>query len=191
VGQPAPEGRGAPAGAVVAVAVAQDGSAGEVVLVAAPMERVVAAAPASRHWVPCSVRQRQVFPRPWRSRPTQPRRAARAPAPSGAGNTQQTKPAFCQTVTNTVAGTVKVTQQRCVTDMITVIVKFTRHALVQATLSRAGVVYATGTLTATHGVHRITLNDRRTVRPGSYRLTLSYRTAHGKRTVRSTIAIGP
>jgi len=111
-------------------------------------------------------------------------------APSGAGNTQQTMPASCQTVTNTVAGTVKVTQQRCVTDMITVIVKFTRHALVQATLSRAGVVYATGALTATHGVHQITLTDRRTVRPGRYRLTLTYRTAHGKRTVRSTIAIG-
>ena len=90
----------------------------------------------------------------------------------------------CTTVTKTITkGTgrkrhnVKVTQQKCTTKLVSGTVKFTTgSANIRATVSRAGVVYATWlALSIGAGRWQLVLNDRRTLRPGRYRLTLRSR----------------
>jgi hypothetical protein len=73
-----------------------------------------------------------------------------------------------QLVTCTKAGRKK----KCTTKTVSGTVKFTTSSM-QATLSRHGLVYATGAaLTAAHGGLSLRLSDRRALRPGRYTLTL-------------------
>jgi hypothetical protein len=85
----------------------------------------------------------------------------------------------------------KVTVQKCSTRLISGTVKFTTASDdIGATVSRAGVSYATGLAVPTApGRWQLVLNDKRILRPGRYTLTLT--THHGrKRTLeRRTITI--
>jgi hypothetical protein len=73
-----------------------------------------------------------------------------------------------QLVTCTKAGKKK----KCTTKTVSGTVKFTTSSM-QATLSRHGLVYATGAaLAGTHGRLSLRLSDRRALRPGRYTLTL-------------------
>jgi hypothetical protein len=75
--------------------------------------------------------------------------------------------------------TVKKTEQKCTTKTVSGTVKFTT-ASVRATLARGRVEYATGTrIGLGHGRTRLLLTPRRTLRAGSY--TLTVRTWHGRR----------
>jgi hypothetical protein len=55
----------------------------------------------------------------------------------------------------------------------------TTGSTTRATLSRAGVTYATGTAQTTRGGTRLLLTQRRTLRPGRYTLALT--SHHGTR----------
>ena len=68
----------------------------------------------------------------------------------------------------------------------------TRHrAEGQATLKRAGKIYATGTLKPTHGRLRLALelNRRRTLPSGSYTLILSWKAGKTRHTSRQHITL--
>ena len=75
----------------------------------------------------------------------------------------------CTTVTNTVNKR-RVTRQRCTTRLVSGTVTFTTTPA-RATLTRAGIVYATGTA----DLGRLVLHTRRAVRPGRYLLILRRR----------------
>lgn len=63
--------------------------------------------------------------------------------------------------------------QQCTTKLVSGTVKFTAvGASAQATLSRRGAVYAAGTARVAHGRISLRLTPLRTLRPGSYKLTL-------------------
>jgi streptogramin lyase len=83
----------------------------------------------------------------------------------------------CTPVTKTVTQhgrKVKVTRQHCTTKLVTGPVKFTAAlAAGRATLSRRGIVYATGYAYETLRGPRTTLLAARTLRPGRYTLTLT------------------
>jgi hypothetical protein len=73
-----------------------------------------------------------------------------------------------QLVTCTKSGRKK----KCTTKTVSGTVKFTTSSM-QATLSRHGLVYATGAaLAGTRGGLSLRLSDRRALRPGRYTLTL-------------------
>jgi hypothetical protein len=88
----------------------------------------------------------------------------------------------------------KVTVQKCSTRLISGTVKFTAASRdVGATVSRAGVRYATGLAVPTGpGRWQLVLDDRRILRPGRYTLTLTTHHGHRRTLERQTITItGP
>ena len=94
----------------------------------------------------------------------------------------------CKTVTRTVTRhgkKVKVKRQKCTTKLVSGPVKFTAaNTSARATLSRRGVVYATGYAYASRrGVRRTVLLVARTLRPGRYTLTLT--SGRGRHTTRT------
>jgi hypothetical protein len=83
----------------------------------------------------------------------------------------------CKTVTKRVkrgGHFVKKRIQRCKTRLLTGPVKFVTHvSRARAVLTRSGMVYAVGPAVRVHGGRwRLSLTDRRQVRPGAYTLTL-------------------
>jgi collagen triple helix repeat protein/List-Bact-rpt repeat protein len=93
--------------------------------------------------------------------------AAGAQGPAGPAG-QEGPAGKVEVVTCTKAGKKK----KCTTKTVSGTVKFTTSSM-QATLSRHGLVYATGAaLTAAHGGLSLRLSDRRALRPGRYTLTL-------------------
>lgn len=99
-----------------------------------------------------------------------------------AGKDGQIELVTCKTVTVR-----KKKKQQCTTKLLTGKVKFTvTGSAAHASLSRAGVLYATGT-TSRRGV---VLSVRRTVRAGSYTLTLTYGHGHHTTIVRRQVRIG-
>jgi hypothetical protein len=107
----------------------------------------------------------------------------------------------CNTITKTIAKrvhtkrekikreNVKISSQICTTQTVTGPRKVTTAPLAQAELSRGGVVYATGTAArdATHP--KLALNVSRTLRAGSYTLTLRWTTARTTHTTHQTITL--
>ena len=90
----------------------------------------------------------------------------------------------CKTVTVKVHGR-RVTRHKCQTKLISGTATFT-SALAKATLSRRGVVYATGTASLT----RLVLRARRAVKPGRYLLTLTSGPRGARATTRREITVG-
>jgi hypothetical protein len=104
----------------------------------------------------------------------------------------------CKTVTKTITKLVKhkrhkvrVTRQQCTARLLTGTVKFTATGVAaQASISRAGVVYANGTSVPTgSGSTQLVLNSLRRLRSGRYTLTLRSRQRRRWTTHRSTITI--
>jgi hypothetical protein len=99
----------------------------------------------------------------------------------------------CRTVTRTVTRhghRVKVRRQVCATRLVTGPVKFTAAAgSARATLSRGGVVYATGYSHQGRDGPRTTLLAARALRPGGYTLTVTSRRPGHTVRVRSQITI--
>jgi streptogramin lyase len=93
----------------------------------------------------------------------------------------------CKTVTKSVirhGKRIKVKRQACKTNLVSRPVRFTTaSASAHATLSRGGVVYATGYVYGRRGGARTVLVATRRVRPGAYTLTVTSR--RGSRTVRT------
>jgi hypothetical protein len=103
----------------------------------------------------------------------------------------------CKPVTSTVTQTVtvngkkvhkqvKVTRKKCTTKVVSGGVKNSIATNDRATLARAQIVYATGTMTRT----RLVLHARRAVRRGRYTLTLVRKQARRSLTSRQEITIG-
>jgi hypothetical protein len=91
----------------------------------------------------------------------------------------------CKVVTVKVKGK-KVKRNKCTTKLVSGTVKFTTSSAVRrASLSRAGVLYATGTVTN----KGLKLHALRRVRAGRYTLTLRYHQGHKLLTTRSQITI--
>lgn len=123
------------------------------------------------------------------------------PGPSGATGTQgpagprgpagQVELVTCKTVVKKVHGHRRKVN-KCSTRLVSGTVKFTTTgALARASISRQGVIYATGASVPTgHGGSELLLNDRRRLRHGSYTLTERYRRGHRWAVRRSTIQIG-
>jgi len=82
------------------------------------------------------------------------------------------------------------TQQQCTAKVVSKPVKFTVAAGDRATLSRSGVVYATGASASLgRGRTRLVLTDHRALSPGRYTLTVRYRQGGRWRTSRTMIRI--
>lgn len=82
-----------------------------------------------------------------------------------------------------------VKQQHCTTRIVRGPVTFTTTST-RATLSRAGVTYATGTAQTTRGRTRLLLTQRRTLHPGRYALALTSHHGHRATTTHQQIALG-
>jgi hypothetical protein len=96
----------------------------------------------------------------------------------------------CKTVTKKVKGHSKKVQ-KCTGKLISGTVKFTTSAAAdQATLSRAGVVYARGESIDVGGGTELVLSRRRALRPGAYTLTLRTRDRGHWITRKERVAIG-
>jgi hypothetical protein len=81
----------------------------------------------------------------------------------------------------------KVKRRKCRSKLVSGTVKFTtKSAVRRASLSRGGVLYATGTVTN----KGLKLHALRHVRAGRYTLTLRYQQGHKQMTMRSQIKIG-
>ena len=95
----------------------------------------------------------------------------------------------CKPVTKIVKGQPHTVQQ-CTTKLVSGTVKFTTTAgVVRATLSRAGTVYAAGTIAATaRHSSELVLASRRPLRVGTYTLTVRSR-QHGQLIVRRSLDI--
>jgi hypothetical protein len=92
----------------------------------------------------------------------------------------------CKVVTVKVKGH-KVKRNKCKSRLVSGTVKFTTTSVVRrASLSRGGVLYATGTVTK----KGLKLHALRRVRSGRYTLTLRYRQGHMNVTARCRIKIG-
>lgn len=108
------------------------------------------------------------------------------PGPAGrAGANGKIELVTCTKVTNTVkvhGHMERVSQQDCTTKLVSGPVKFTTSGTTSATITRAGVVYATGYLSGS----RLVLVTRRATRPGRYLLTEHRRqvTTHQEVTIR-------
>lgn len=115
------------------------------------------------------------------------------PGPQGATGAQgpQGPPGKIELVTCKPVTVRGKTTEQCTTKLVSKPVKFkVAPAGDRATLSRGGVVYATGaSATLGRGRSRLILTDRRTLRPGHYLLTLRYRQGGRWRTRRTTILI--
>ena len=84
-----------------------------------------------------------------------------------------------------------VKQQRCTTKLVTGPVTFTTtRPTTRATLTRAGLTYATGTAQTTPGRSRLLLTQRRTLRPGRYTLALTSHHGHHPTTTHQQITLG-
>jgi hypothetical protein len=85
----------------------------------------------------------------------------------------------------------KTTVQKCSTRLISGTVKFTTGSdRVGATVSRAGITYASGLAVPTGPGHwQLVLKDRRILRPGRYTLTLTTRRGYRRVLERRTITI--
>ena len=97
----------------------------------------------------------------------------------------------CKTVTKRVKGHLRKVQ-RCTGKLVSGTVKFTTTgAVVHATLSRRGVVYASGaSVSVAGGRSLLVLNDRHRLSRGSYLLTLRRRGGHRWVTHRMQVTIG-
>jgi hypothetical protein len=99
----------------------------------------------------------------------------------------------CKPVTKNVVQhgkRVKVTQLQCSTKLVTGPVKFTTaSASGRATLSRGGVVYATGYVYTRRGASHTSLLAARTLRRGRYTLTATRRSKGRSVLTRSQITI--
>jgi len=117
--------------------------------------------------------------------PTGPTGATGAQGPAGPrGSPGQIRLVTCKTVTVTVRGR-KVKRRRCTTRLLSGTATFTTSGTARASLTRHGVLFATGT--ASHA--RVVLYARRRLPAGRYTLTLSYhRHGHGI-TTRTPITI--
>jgi hypothetical protein len=100
----------------------------------------------------------------------------------------QIKLITCHPVTKTVkrhGKPVKVKQQKCTSSVVSGTATFTT-TLARATLTHNGIIYATGTADLT----RLTLEQRRPIRPGHYTLTLTHHPSnHHQITTRRPITI--
>jgi hypothetical protein len=101
------------------------------------------------------------------------------------GKSGQIELVTCKVVTVKVKGH-KVKRRKCTTKLVSGTVKFTTASAVRrASLSRGGVLYATGTVTK----KGLKLHALRRVRAGRYTLTLRYHQGHRQMTTRSQITI--
>jgi hypothetical protein len=101
------------------------------------------------------------------------------------GKSGQIELVTCKVVTVKVKGK-KVKRNKCTTKLVSGTVKFTTSSVVRrASLTRDGVLYATGVVTK----NGLNLHALRRVRAGRYTLTLRYRQGHRQVTTRSQITI--
>ena len=91
----------------------------------------------------------------------------------------------CKVVTVKVKGRM-VKRKKCTTKLVSGTVSFTTASAARASLTRGGVLYATGTVTK----KGLVLHALRRVQAGRYTLTLRYRQGHKQVTMRSQIKIG-
>jgi hypothetical protein len=102
------------------------------------------------------------------------------------GKSGQIELVTCKVVTVKVKGK-KVKRNKCTTKLVSGTVKFTTSSVVRrASLTRDGVLYATGVVTK----KGLKLHALRRVRAGRYTLTIRYRQGHRQVTTRSQIKIG-
>jgi hypothetical protein len=125
---------------------------------------------------------------------TGPQGPAGSQGPAGANG--QVELVTCTTVTKTVTRTVhgkpkkvKVTSHVCTTKTVSGPVKFTTTSSVRATISRLGVVYATGAAVRDGDRTRLVLNRDSRLRPGQYTLTLTTTDKHHRHSTRQTVTI--
>jgi hypothetical protein len=67
------------------------------------------------------------------------------------------------------------TVRLCTTRLVSGVVNFTTSGALSASLSRQGIVYATGSATRNHGRTRLLLTVLRRLHPGRYTLALTSR----------------
>jgi hypothetical protein len=95
---------------------------------------------------------------------------------------------ICKTVTETVKHK-KRKRQVCVTKVVTGIVKFTTSGGISASLSRHGIVYATGAGTHSRSGTRLLLRAFRRLAPGRYTLALTSHEGRRATTSRQQVTI--